>query len=248
MRAVNLIPVDARRGGRAGRGSVPLGAGHAVVFALAVAVVLVLVGVLTSNTISSRRARLADLRAQVVQVSVQAAQLSKYTQFEQLAQQRAETVRQIAASRFNWQRTLAQLSKVVPANTSFQSLAGTVVPGAGAGSGGSGGAAGGTDVRGAITAPAFEISGCTASQDDVARLMSRLRLMSGVTRVTLGASTKNQGSATGTSPATGSGEGCRPNAPSFNLVVFFTPVPNAGPTGVANVSVGTAATTAEAAR
>ena len=71
------------------------------------------------------------------------------------------------------------LSQVVPADTTLQSIVGTVVPGASAGGGGAGAAS----LRADIAAPAFELTGCTANQDDVARLMSRLRLINGVTRV-----------------------------------------------------------------
>ena len=233
MRAVNLIPADSRRGGKRTTGR-PQGPAYAILAALAVALVLVTVYVLTNNTVSERQAKVTSLQAQVAQAQAQVGRLSNYAQFAQLAQARAQTVREIAAARFDWHGALADLSKVVPADTSLQSLAGSVSPGAGAGSGTS--ASG--SLRGDISAPAFELTGCTKTQDDVARLMSRLRLINGVTRVTLGDSQKaaNSQSGTSVSGSSASAGGCGADTPAFDLVVFFTPLPAAGPTGVASVT------------
>jgi hypothetical protein len=152
-----------------------------------------------------------------------------------------QTVRQIASARFDWYQALSDLSKVVPANTSLQSLAGTVAPGASAaGSTASGGAA--SSLRSDVAAPAFELTGCTKTQDDVARLMSRLRLINGVTRVTLGSSQKSGGTA-GTAVTSPAGGGCGISTPSFDLLVFFQPLPGAGPTGVTSVSAQPASVT-----
>jgi Tfp pilus assembly protein PilN len=237
MKAVNLIPADARRGGGGATAlSAVSGPGYALVGLLSVAVLFVLITVLTGNTIASRKAQLAALRTQVTQETVVAAGLTRYAQFEQMAQQRAETVRTIAASRFDWQGALNDLARVVPGDTTLQTLTGSVVPGAA--TGGSGGSTGGA-LRTALTAPAFELTGCTASQDDVARLMSRLRLINDVTTVSLASSQKGGSNGSG-------GGSCTAANPAFDLVVFFQPVPNAGPSGVASVSVPVASTTATA--
>jgi Tfp pilus assembly protein PilN len=214
---------------------------YAVLAVLAVALVLVTVYVLTANTISDRKAKLASVRAELNTQQALAARLSSYVQFEKLAETRVQTVRQIASARFDWYQALSDLSKVVPANTSLQSLAGTVAPGASAaGSAASGGAA--SSLRSDVTAPAFELTGCTRTQDDVARLMSRLRLINGVTRVTLGSSQK-AGATAGAAVASPTGGGCGISTPSFDLLVFFQPVPGAGPTGVTSVSAQPASAT-----
>jgi Tfp pilus assembly protein PilN len=242
VRAVNLIPSDARRGGRSGAG-LTLGPAYAVVAALGVAVLLVTVYVLTSNTISDRQAKVASLQVQVTQEQARAAQLSSYAEFARLAETRIATVREIAATRFDWHRALADLSKVVPANTSLQSLFGSVAPGAmvSSASGSAGGSGITAALRGDEAVPAFEMTGCTASQDDVARLISRLRLINGVTRVTLADSTKleaTQPSAASSAAAATSttSSGCPGGTPKFDLVIFFTPLPGAGPTGVASAA------------
>jgi Tfp pilus assembly protein PilN len=238
MRAVNLIPADSRGRGSRGPSStgmqVPV---YVLLGFLAAAVALVTVYVLTNNTIADRTAQLTSLKAQVAQEQAAAARLGEFTKFSQLAQTRIETVRSIAAARFDWHGALADLSKVVPANTTLQSLSGTVVPGAST-SGSSGSGTGG--LRGALPGPAFELTGCTANQDDVARLMSELRLINGVTRVTL-SNSQVSSSPIGSAGTSGT-QICAKNAATFDLVVFFQPVANAGAQGVTSVA-GVSSTT-----
>lgn len=240
MRAVNLIPADSR-GGSGSRGpstgmQVPV---YVLLGFLAAALALVTVYVLTNNSISSRTAKLNNLKTEVTQEQAAVARLGEFTKFAALAQTRISTVNSIAAARFDWHTALSDLSKVVPPNTTLQSIVGTVVPGVSTGGSGSAGTGG---LRGAVTAPAFELSGCTRSQDDVAKLMSQLRLINGVTRVTI--SDSQMSTTTSSSGSSGSGaQGCGVNAPSFDLVVFFQPVANAGPTGVTSVGGATPTTT-----
>jgi Tfp pilus assembly protein PilN len=233
VKAVNLIPTESRRGGMSpslGR----LGAAHAVVGLLVIALAFVTVYVLTSNSVSDRKAQLAGLNQQVTQIQAQINRLNSYAQFEKLAQARAATVRQIAATRFDWHGALSDLSKVVPANTSLQSLVATASSTTSS-SGGAGAAPGGS-IRSAINAPAFQLKGCTHTQDQVAQLISRLRLINGVTRVTLQDSTAQVSGAAGTSVsssagAAGSSAGaCPAHGPSFDMVVFFQPL--AGTVGI----------------
>ena len=152
MKAVNLIPSDAARGTR-GRASLPTGPAYAVVALLGIALAFVSVYVLTSNTISERKAKLASLQQQAAQAQAEASRLTNYAQFSQLAQARVATVKQLASTRFDWHAALSDLSKVVPADTSLQSLLGTVAPGVSVnGPGGSVGGSG-TRARCAATSP-----------------------------------------------------------------------------------------------
>lgn len=246
MRAVNLMPDRAGRGGRAEALRIPA---YAVIAVLAAALVLVTVYVMTNNTIADRQAKVGSLQAQAAQANANAASLNKYIKFEQLAQTRAETVGQIAATRFDWHQALSDLSKVVPSNTSLQSLYATVAPGSG--TGGGAGTGNTSALRSDVTVPAFELTGCTQTQDDVARLMSRLRLINGVTRVTLADTVKpdssgTAGGATGSATGSSTTGGCGPNAPTFDLVIFFSPLAGANPaaagTATAASSTGTATT------
>jgi Tfp pilus assembly protein PilN len=237
MRAVNLIPADSRgRGSSRGPATgmqIPV---YVLLGVLAAAVALVTMYVLTNNSITSRQAHLASLKTQVAQEQATANRLGEFSKFSSLASTRISTVNSIASARFDWHTAMVNLSKVVPADVTLQSIVGTVVPGASSGGSGSTSA-----LRADIAAPAFDLTGCTANQDDVARLMSRLRLIDGVTRVSF---TNSQVSgASGSSGTAGSAPGCVANAPVFSLTVFFSPVANAGPNGVTAVSGVTASST-----
>jgi len=233
MRAVNLIPADARgrsrnRGPSTGM-QVPV---YVLLGFLAAAVALVTVYVLANNSIASRTATLNNLKAEVAQEQAAVARLGEFTKFSALAQNRVGTVRAIAAARFDWHAALSDLSKVVPANTSLTTVNGTVVPGASAGGAGSGGTGA---LRSDVSAPAFELTGCTRSQDDVAQLISQLRLIDGVTRVSF-ANSQESANTTASSPSSGSSQGCGANGPTFDLIVFFQPVAGAGASGVTSLA------------
>lgn len=209
MRAINLIPADSRAGGsRGGVGT------FALLGILAVLVLGVTFHVITNNAIAERRAELGSLQTQV-QVAQAAAEARRpYREFAALAQARIETVRQLDAARFDWQAALADLSKAVPDDVWLTSLLGTVTTGVTVENGGSGTTSG---LRSALPNPAIEMTGCTTSHEAVARLISRLRLVDGVTRVALADSVKSEG---GDNCANGHKE-----FPQFNLVVFFSPLP-----------------------
>jgi Tfp pilus assembly protein PilN len=208
MKAVNLIPREARR-----RGVSPslgrLGPSHLLIGLLTVAVAMVTIYVLSNNTVNQRKAQLTGLNQQMTRMKAEVAQLQKYEQFEKLAQARQATVKEIASSRFDWHAALSDLSKVVPPKTTLQSLVATVSSNT---SVANGGGSSGT-VRGDVDAPALSLKGCTGSQDEVARLMSRLRVINGVSRVTLEDSSL---------APSGSNAGC--TGPTFDMVVFFQPL------------------------
>lgn len=251
MKAVNLIPSDTKRskGGRATVGT-PRGPAVALIGGLVIALTFATIYVLTSNTINDRKAKLATVQNEVTAAQAQATKLTNYANFVKLASSRFATVSQIATQRFDWHAALSDLSKVVPPNTSLQSLLGTVSPSAGiSGAGGStGGSAIGTGtLRSTIAAPAFELRGCTKTQDDVARLISNLRLINGVTRVTLADATTPDGSGPGGAAvgvsSTGTSGGCPANGPSFDLVVFFQPLPGESSTATTPGTSTTSTTT-----
>lgn len=240
MRAVNLIPDDSRGGWRHAGGR-SANSVYLLIGTLAIALVLVTMYVLAGNRVADQKARIAGLQAEATQAQGAAARLEPYVEFAELAQARTETVREIAASRFDWHAALAGLSRVVPANTSLQSLTGSVVPGVTIAS--SSGSAAGADLRGDVAAPAFTLAGCSDSQDDVARLISRLRLIDGVTRVSLENSTQASTGQPGAAVNSSGTAGCKGHAPSFNLVIFFQPLANAGTDGVTSLGSQTVSAT-----
>ena len=218
MRAVNLIPSEAGGGGRGGESIGP----SALFAVLGLLLVGVLGYVLTNNQLVDRRAQLSTLQTQAHAVQAQADAARPYREFAALAQARVETVRQLGAARFDWHRAFANLAQVIPGDVWLTSLLGTVAPGVsvdGAGSGDTG------SLRSALPNPAIELTGCTTGNDEVARLISRLRLMTGVVRVALSSATKDDTSSGG---GGGGGGDCRyghAGFPQFGIVVFFAPLP-----------------------
>jgi Tfp pilus assembly protein PilN len=233
MRAVNLLPPDLRSASSKGKGAAKparepgQGIGAFVVLgALAFCVVALAGYVLTTNVVKERETRLAEVSAQSNATLKRAADLKPYADFQVLTEARVGTVQALANSRFDWEQALRDLSLSVPSNVHLTSLSGSI---SGAGGGG------GSSLRGAINAPAIELKGCTKSQPAVARLMSRLRNVDGVTRVSLSKSEKvdaqAQPTAPGSQPAPASdsapaagdpGSTCgKGSPPAFEVVVFF---------------------------
>jgi Tfp pilus assembly protein PilN len=218
VRAVNLIPDDERRAG----GGVPGRAGASVYVALGVlafAVLAVAVTVLTNNTIKHRQAELAKVSLEATAAETETGALKPYADFAALKAKRVETVRSLAESRFDWEHVMRDLSRVMPKSAWLTSFTGTVAPGVQV-------PGGGGALRGALPVPAVELAGCADSQSEVARLMARLRLINGVTRVSLQASEKaeRQAGATASGDASANSSDCRQGSdkfPQFSLVLFF---------------------------
>jgi Tfp pilus assembly protein PilN len=223
MNAVNLIPVEERRGGSAGRSGGPA---YAVLGVLAVLVVMAAAWTLTGKTVNNRRSQLADVEQQATAAEAQANSLSSYSAFSDLRKKRAETVASIAKSRFDWSHIMHEVARVIPSNTHLMSLSGSVSSTAPAP------AEGGTalQLRGSNPGPAIDIVGCAPGQANVSRLMSRLRLIDGVEHVTLAESAKPDGdvSAGGGVSAGGSGDSdCRYTdaVAKFDILMIFAAPP-----------------------
>src|SRR5215218_4224178 len=220
MRAVNLLPPDLRSGPK---GSAPVvssgvensGAGAFVVLGvLAFAVLALAAYVLAGNTVKDRQAELAAATAKSAAVTQQVTALKPYADFESVANARVQTVKDLANSRFDWEQALRDLSRAVPQDVTIAAFKGDL----GTSSTSSGG------IRGAITAPAITLTGCTYSQTKVAMLMARLRNIDGVTRVSLSKSDKEATTASaGADRTTPSATGyCgRNDVPAFEMIVFF---------------------------
>lgn len=213
MRAVNLIPADATRGGGPAAGPLLLLGGLAVLLAL------VTMHVLTGNTIKERRSELAEVQRELVVAQAQADATRPYREFAALARARVDTVRQLGSARFDWHRAFSDLATVIPEDVWLSSLTGTVTTGVSVAGGDSGGAGA---LRAAIPNPAIELSGCTVDHEGVVRLISRLRLLRDVQRVSLADSSKNAG---------GDCQHGHTHLPAFHLVVFFAPIPAVAPPG-----------------
>jgi hypothetical protein len=208
MRAVNLIPEDAAGGGSGSSPGVLILLGG-----LAMLLALVTVHVLTGNTIQQRKAELASVTQQLAGAQTQAGATRPYREFATLAKARVETVRQLGSARFDWQRAFADLATVLPDDVWLTSVTGTVAPGVNVSGGDAGGA---SSLRPAIPNPAIMLTGCTVGHESVVRLVSRLRLLHDVQRVSLADSSKDAG---------GDCQHGNTSFPQFDAVVFFAPIP-----------------------
>ncbi len=247
MQAVNLLPSEQRPARPAASAAAadareaPIGA-LAVLAILAVAVIAVALHVQGTNTVKDREAELASVTAQVQVVSARAAKLQRYTAFEALATQRQQTVGALARGRFDWAPTLTDIARVLPGDAYLGTLCGDA---------GAGGCTA-TLRSGLPNATAVTMTGCTTSQDAVATLMTRLRNVRGVTRVTLESSMRATTGADATDSATPGTRPCpKGDPPQFSLVVFFgrAPIAAAGqanavatPTPAATPAAGATAT------
>ncbi len=220
MRAVNLIPRDERRGG-GGAGGRSGGAVYIVLGALAALVVMVAALAMSGRTVDDKKADLVRVEQAATASEAKAASLKSYADFRALRTSRAATVRSIAESRFDWSFVVHELARTIPANVWLTAITGTVTPSvplkvkpATAG------------LRSALNTPALELLGCTTDQESVSRMLSALRQVDGVRRVTLQSALKSD-AATSVGQQ-GLGSDCRYGSkryPKFTMVVFFDAKP-----------------------
>jgi hypothetical protein len=243
VRAVNLIPLDQRGGAARGAGR-SQGAAYAVLAVVGGLALLALVYGMSARQVSSRKAKLVSLEAQVQHAQAAAVQLAPYASFQALREQRVDAVNRLVNSRFDWAHAFHEFGRVLPVTVSITSITGTIAPttasgaaasasassstGASAsGAGGSTGASasGGGTVTSATppgSVPTLTLTGCAINQTSVALTLERLRLMDGVGAVSLQSSTK----ATGTGGGSGGGSGsCPAGYPAFNAQVTFDALP-----------------------
>jgi len=261
VRAVNLIPPEQRRGGGAGSAGRTGGAVYVLLGGLGIVLVALAAWVLTSNSISDNKAQLAKVNQEANVATAQAAALRPFRDFAQMRANRVLTVQSLARSRFDWQRAFTDLARVIPSDVWLTTMVATVKPGVNFGGGGGAADTGDTgQLRGDLAVPAIEMVGCTTDQAEVARVLTRLRLITGVQRVSLASSTKSSAAVVGSAASTDSGaagagsDDCRHgsrNFPKFSVVIFFdsppaSTVPGAAgaATGGSAPSAGTAPTTA----
>jgi Tfp pilus assembly protein PilN len=207
VKPVNLIPQDQRRRTAAeGDGkSAPI-----VLGVLALLLALVVVYVLTTNSVSERKADANSANAEAQQLEAQAGQQSSYTNFAQIAVTRTQSVAGVAAKRFDWERFMRELAHVMPEGSWLQSADASVTGDTGTGT---------TPAPAADptqpAAPSANLVGCTPDQDDVARMMVRLRELYRVEDVVLNESTLGEGEEEATVSNCGS-------LYTFNLTVEFS--------------------------
>jgi Tfp pilus assembly protein PilN len=236
MRAVNLIPADQREGagGLAGR------SGGAALIVLGLIAGLALLAVLYGSARHSQaksHSELAGVNAELAQVRAQVGQMAPYTSFIAMANQRIDAVNQLVASRFDWSHAFNELGRVLPRGAGLTSLQGQVGGSSGSSPSAPAGGATPTSTTPPGSVPVFTIGGCATSQSEVAQTLQRLRLIDGVSEVTLQNSTKaaTSGGASASSGNCGGGA-------TFNATIAFNALPAPAP-GSPAAAQTTAATT-----
>jgi Tfp pilus assembly protein PilN len=224
MRPVNLIPPDERGSDRA---AMRTGAfSYVLIGALALGLLAIIGLAFTSKQVSDRKSEVAKLQVEAQQATAKANSLQAFANFRAVQQQRSSTVTSLAQSRFDWQRVLNELSRVVPSNVWLVQMAGTVNPSVSVAD------APDISIRSDIPGPALEMVGCAASLDAVAGFVSSLEEIDGVTRVGVQQTQRPEDpSGSGSSGTSGSAEAtstdCQTKAfiYQFQLVVAFDAVP-----------------------
>lgn len=226
MRPVNLIPPDARRGDQAvlRRGAVS----YVVIAALALALLGAIALAFTSKQISDRKDDVARLQQEQQQAQARAQSLQAFADFHAVQEARAATVSSLAQSRFDWNRVLNELARVIPSDVWLVQMSGTVSPDVQLQDGPD------IQIRSSVPGPALELVGCAPTQDAVAGFVSDLQDIDGVTRVGVASSERpdeNQ-QTTGSDAAVSSGSSndsgeCRTRdfIARFEIVVAFDKVP-----------------------
>lgn len=219
MRAVNLIPSEQRRGavnlsGRSG------GAAYIVVgLILGLALMGVLYGK-ADHEVGAKQAEASRLTAEAQQASSEASRLAPYTSFVSMREERLKAVQELANTRFDWAHVMHELGRVVPTQAALSTVDGTIGSATATVSPPATPATTATNAVSSATpagsTPNFAITGCATSQSTVALTMNRLRLIDGVSEVSLESSSKSGG---------GGGGGCPAGDPAFSVQVSFDALP-----------------------
>jgi Tfp pilus assembly protein PilN len=110
VKPVNLLPESQRRRDPAARA----GSSYVVLGVLAALLLMTLSYVLVSNQVTSRNNEAAAAGAEAERLEAEAGALGSFGDFAQVLQTRATSVRALASSRFDWERLMRELARVLP--------------------------------------------------------------------------------------------------------------------------------------
>lgn len=164
MRPVNLLPESQRKRRSEGGGN------NAKPFLIVLTVLLVMTGVyvITANNATSRANQTVEASAEADQLEARAGALGGFGDFAQTKEARVAAVRELADSRFDWERMVRELSRVIPAGGWLTAVKASATGETTSTAGGSSDASG---------SPTATLTGCLPRQTEVAQLMLRLRRM-----------------------------------------------------------------------
>jgi Tfp pilus assembly protein PilN len=214
MRPVNLLPQDQRRrpaGEKAGSSYVVLGV-------LGALLLMVLGYVVVSNQVTSRTNDANQAEAEANRLEQEAQARQDFSSFAQIKQQRIQSVSSVAQTRFDWERFMRELARIMP-ERSWVTTADASVTGDPTGA-----AATATPGATAAIQPTANLVGCTPKQEDTAALMVRLGKLYRVEDVQLNESTQESLGADASDQA--SFDGCG-SYYKYDLTVTFSATPPA---------------------
>ena len=210
MRPVNLVPQDQRR-------RTPSDSGGKLAYpalsVLALLLAMVAGYVFVSNQVTDKQNQTAEASAEADKLEAKAVEQGSFTGFAQMAQTRMQSVAGVANTRFDWERFMRELSRVMPEGSWLQA-ADTSVLGDQSGTDGTLASAAAAPTT---PSPTANLVGCTPDQSNVARIMVRLRQLHRVEDVTLAESAREDAA------GTASIESCGSNY-KFDVTVTFSPV------------------------
>ena len=213
MKAVNLIPSEHRRAAPSGNGA---GGAYVVLGVLAVLLVMAVAYVMSTNSVNDNKSKAAAARQEADAAEAKTKQLGSFTDFASIKDQRLAAVTAAAQTRFDWERMMRELSRVMPEGSWISTTTASVT---GEGVGTASPASAAADPA-AVATPKANLVGCTPRQFEVASMMVRLEQMYRVTDVTLNESTQESSDAVTTLQNCG-------RLYKFDLTVSFSPAPPA---------------------
>ena len=194
MRAINLLPKDES----AARRPVPIPIVAACVGFVVASAFLAFTYISASDKVQSDRTALRTAQAQYAAVPAPIAPPPIDAQLPVEQQARVTAISTALSQRVDWDRVLREISQVVPSDVWLLTLNASSPTAT-------------TPAEEAIgTKPSgIVLTGCTYSQDSVARFLARLSIVPDLSSVTLGSSTAGS--------AAGGGAGCPPGMVGFTL-------------------------------
>jgi Tfp pilus assembly protein PilN len=180
VRPVNLIPGEHRLQATGSQS----GSAYVVVGVLAVLVGMVGFYVLTSNSVKQKQADAVEAKAEADRLEARASSLGAFATFSQIKETRVASVRQVADTRFDWERMMRELSRVMPPGSWLREVDGSIS--------GATGDTTTTQTGDQVGPPATKLIGCAPTHSDVARMMVRLRALHKVSDVRLQESTRQE--------------------------------------------------------
>jgi Tfp pilus assembly protein PilN len=182
VRAVNLLPRDELAGGSK---VPPLPILVACIGTVLVAALTAVMFLSASSNVAAKRHALEQIQAQYNAIPAPPAPSPVVSQLPQQRQTRVTALATALGQRVAWDRLLREVSQIVPSDVwliTLNALAPSLAP---------------ASASASSATQGFTVTGCTYSQDSVARFLARLQVVPDLTGMTLGKSASNDSAGSG---------------------------------------------------